>query len=279
MADVELRDLQLYMLDILKEIDRICKKYDIQYFLAYGSCLGAVRHKGFIPWDDDIDLHMKSDDFLKFMEVCKTELGDKYYLESHFNNVQSYQFWNQFGVKNSTSINMSMSHVHRAWGICVDIFPIFPYSKESNVQKKRRKIFSLMKLLSLKYYHVGTLQQARGVDKIKKMIHYFLPDNINLKLFRYCFRKLCEPVENQQESCLSSYSLYMSPKEWFENEWFDDIIRMEYEGEKFPCPIGYEKYLKSLYGDYMQIPKNKIKHSDDPNVVVKFDECYETYWS
>ena len=72
MANVENRKLQLFMLDILKELDRICKKNNIQYFLAYGSCLGAVRHHGFIPWDDDIDVCMKIDDYLIVMDVCKS---------------------------------------------------------------------------------------------------------------------------------------------------------------------------------------------------------------
>ena len=101
MSNVELRDLQLYMLDILKAIDKICKKHDIQYFLAAGSLLGAVRHKGFIPWDDDVDLYMKVDDYFKFIEVCKKELSDEYYLQNRLEDVKSYVFWLQFGVKNS----------------------------------------------------------------------------------------------------------------------------------------------------------------------------------
>lgn len=277
MANVELRELQLYMLDILKEIDRICKKHDIQYFLAYGSCLGAVRHKGFIPWDDDIDLHMKADDYLKFMEVCKNELSDKYYLESHFNNVQSYQFWNQFGVKNSTSINMSMSHVHRAWGICVDIFPIFPYTKDEKEQNKRHKMHRIMQLLSLKYYHVGTMKNVKGIDKIKKMIHLLVPDSINLKLFRYYFKKICDE-KNTDPSCLTTFSPLFPKSTYFEGEWFNKAIELDFEDMKFPCPSGYDNYLRMYYKDYMQVPKDKTKHSDDPNVVISFDECYEKYW-
>lgn len=279
MANVELQELQQYMLGILREIDRICKKHNIQYFFGYGSLLGAVRHNGFIPWDDDIDLHMKMEDYFKFIEVCKKELSDEYYIENHSSNVQSYQYWTQFGVKNSTSINMSMSHIHRSWGICVDIFPVFPYSKDAKEQKKRQSIFRKMKLLSIKYYHIGTLKQAKGIEKLKKMAHYLVPDWLNLFLFRKYFRELCKEVENPENRCQTIYSIYNTPEQYFENEWLDDIIELEYEGEKYPCPVGYDGYLRTLYGDYMQIPKNKEKHSDDPNVVVKFGECYEKYWS
>ncbi len=279
MANVELRELQQYMLGILEEIDRICKKHDIQYFFGYGSCLGAVRHKGFIPWDDDIDLHMKMEDYFKFLEVCKTEIGDEYYIENHLSNVQSYQYWTQFGVKNSTSINLSMSQVHKAWGICVDIFPVFPYSKDPKEQKKRQKDFRKMRLLSVKYYHIGTLNQAKGIEKMKKMVHYLVPDWLNLILFRRYFNALCKEAKLPENRCQTIYSIYMTPEQYFENEWLDSIVELEYEGQKVPCPVGYHEYLKTQYGDYMQIPKNKENHSDDPNVVVNFSECYKKYWS
>ena len=278
MAKVELRELQLYMLDILKEIDRICTKHDIPYFAAYGTCLGAVRHKGFIPWDDDIDLHMYADDYMRFLEVCKTELGEKYYLQNHFEDAKSYIFWYQFGVKNSTSINMSMSHIHKPWGICVDIFPLFPYTKNPAIQKKLKKYYKFMTLLSLKYYHVGTLKTAKGIEKIKKMVHLLIPDKISCALFRHFFKKLCD-TKGMDPSCITTHSPGLPEGAYFEKEWFDKKIELDFEDMKLPCPSGYDSYLRMYYKDYMQIPKDKTKHSDDPNVVISFDECYENYWN
>lgn len=277
MAEVNLRDLQLYMLEILKEIDRICKKHNIQYYLAYGSCIGAVRHQGFIPWDDDIDIQMKAADYLKFMEICKTELDEKYYLDNHFYDAKSYIYWCQFGVKNSTSINRSMSHIHKPWGICVDIFPLFPYSKDPAIQKKCQRDFRIMRLLSLKHYHVGTMRNAKGIEKLKKVVHYIIPDRINCALFRYYFKKLSS-AEGLGEQCMTDY-LDVRPQDYMEEAWFTDAVELDYENMKMPCPINYDAYLRLIFGDYMQIPKDKTKHSDDPNVFIKFDECYEKYWS
>ncbi len=277
MADVNLRDLQLYMLDILKELDRICRKNNIQYYLAYGSCIGAVRHHGFIPWDDDIDIQMKMEDYLKFMEICKTELDEKYYLNNHFHDAKSYIFWSQFGVKNSTSINRSMSHVHKPWGICVDIFPLFPYSRDPEIQKRLQRNFRIMRILSLKHYHVGTMRNTKGIEKLKKMVHCIIPDRMNCALFRYYFKKLCR-AEGLGEQCLTDY-LDVSPQDYMEKAWFEDTVELDYENLKMPCPVNYDAYLTLIFGDYMQIPKDKTKHSDDPNVIIKFDECYERYWS
>ena len=265
------------MLDILKELDRICKKNNIQYFLAYGSCLGAVRHHGFIPWDDDIDVCMKIDDYLKFMDVCKSELGEKYYFQSHFDDAKTYIFWNRIGVENSTSINLAMSHIHQPWGICIDIFPLFPYSKNPVMQKKRQKKFKIMKLLSLKYYHVGTMMNASFIDKLKKVVHCLIPDCVNRFLFKYYFMKLCD-YKGMDEECLTSYD-FLPSDGYLGSDWFEKSIELEFEDIKMPCPINYDAYLTKYYRDYMQIPKNKVKHSDDPNVVIKLNECYKNYWS
>jgi phosphorylcholine metabolism protein LicD len=172
-----------------------------------------------------------------------------------------------------------MSQVHKAWGICVDIFPVFPYSKDPKEQKKRQKDFRKMRLLSVKYYHIGTLNQAKGIEKMKKMVHYLVPDWLNLILFRRYFNALCKEAKLPENRCQTIYSIYMTPEQYFENEWLDSIVELEYEGQKVPCPVGYHEYLKTQYGDYMQIPKNKENHSDDPNVVVNFSECYKKYWS
>ena len=277
MATIDNRELQLFMLGILNELDRICKKYDIQYFLAYGSCLGAVRHKGFIPWDDDIDVCMKADDYLRFMEVCKTELGEEYYFQSHFHDTKTYIYWNRIGVKNSTSINLSMSHIHQPWGICLDIFPLFPYTKDADKQRERQKKYRTMRLLSLKYYHIGTMKGAKLVDKLKKCIHFILPDSLNRKLFQHYFVQLCN-AEGMDSKYLTSYD-FLPSDGYLENSWFEDSIDLEFEGRKLPCPINYDAYLTKYYRNYMEIPKNKVKHSDDPNVIIKFDECYEKYWT
>ena len=83
--DKDLAKIKIIELEIMDYIDKICKKYDIKYYIFWGSLLGAIRHKGFIPWDDDIDIAMLPDDYKKFLEVMENEKSDKYYLQNIFN--------------------------------------------------------------------------------------------------------------------------------------------------------------------------------------------------
>lgn len=134
-----------------------------------------------------------------------------------------------------------------------------------------------MKLLSLKHYHVGTMKNAGVKDKLKKMVHCLVPDSINKMLFKHYFKKLAD-TNGLEESCLTSYD-FLPIDGFHENDWFAKSIEVPFEDVKMPCPVGYDSYLRRYYRDYMVIPENKAKHSDDPNVLIKFDECYEKYWS
>ena len=115
MSDYDKRDLQLCELKIMKEIDRICKKNGIIYYLAYGTLLGAVRHKGFIPWDDDVDLFMDLKSYRKFCKVCKKDLGSDYFLQTsfllqfhqNFQHLVSTLYFNQWRLSNRTRCGKS----------------------------------------------------------------------------------------------------------------------------------------------------------------------------
>jgi len=133
-----------------------------------------------------------------------------------------------------------------------------------------------MELLSLKHYHVGTMKNTHGIQKLKKFLHCLIPDSISCALFRYYFNKL-KSTKGMDNDCLTSYDI--SSDVYLKSEWLEKTVELDFEGVKRPCPVNYDAYLRLYYGDYMQIPKDKTKHSDDPNVLIKLDECYEKYWS
>lgn len=272
MANVSVRELQLFQLDILKELNRICRKCGIKYTLAYGSCLGAVRHHGFIPWDDDIDVQMTIDDYNKFTEACKTELDDRFYFQSHEKNPQTYIYWNRIGVKNSTSLNLNMRNVHTEWGICIDIFPIF-LASEARLNEVKRDI-RLLDLLSQKYYHINTIRQAQGSQKFKKMVHKLLPDRVNLALFRGCLHRLSLL---QGDETIALLSTARSIADEFQKSFFDETIDLSFEDTCLPCVRNYDLYLKKLYGDYRKVPDVIETHTGGDDMLVILDEPYTNY--
>lgn len=272
---MELRELQLFELDILKEFDRICRNNQLQYFLACGTLLGAIRHQGFIPWDDDIDVYMPYEDYIKFAKICEKEINSEYYFQSRNENPQNFIYWNRIGRNNTTSIDLSLANIHMQWGICIDIFPLFPYSDDEKIIQKRTHWFKRYELLSLKYLHLKTADSVKGVARLKKKIHGIFNDKTNLKLFHYYETKL--GTEFQDDSLYMDYECSKICG-GFKKEWFSKPCEMKFEDSYFYVPNGYHEYLTAVYGDYMMPPKDKGKHSDNPNVYISFDEPYEKYW-
>ena len=167
-------------LKILVEFDRICKKNKIKYSLGYGTLLGAIRHKGFIPWDDDIDIMMFLDDYLKFEKMVNSELKEEFYFQTRNDNPCNYVFWNRLGLKNTTSIDLRYKDIKADWGICIDIFPIIPISDKKLKRKIELILIRLFTILSLKYLHKFTIKDKVSLkEKIVKTINIIIPDNIN----------------------------------------------------------------------------------------------------
>ena len=157
MRDFDLRALQLKELECLKEIDRLCRKHKIEYFLSWGSAIGAIRHKGFIPWDDDIDVSMKMDDYLRFKEVCAQELDAKYFYQDWESDPYYYSSWAKIRINDTTSVMADMVDYPTHNGICIDIFPLLPYPYEK-LDKRDAWLAKLVTFFSskrLNEYHLG----------------------------------------------------------------------------------------------------------------------------
>lgn len=272
-----LEELKETELGILKEFDRICKENNITYYLAYGTLLGAVRHKGFIPWDDDIDVFVKHEDFLRLKSVCKECMGEQYYYQSREDNLQNFIFWERLGLKNTTSIDSSLKSIKAEWGVGIDIFPLMPVSDIKEEQEKQISDFRKSQIMCLKYLNRATFKQARGTEKIKKIISAFIPDSINRRLYKKYMNKVGEKKEHMDNLCFDFSEL--GNLEYFETKWFSQCIELDFEGYKFPAPIGYKELLTTMYGDYNVIPdeSNRENHSDNKNVIICLNKSYKDF--
>lgn len=243
------RDLQLKILEMVKDVDKLCKKHKIPYYLAYGSVLGAVRHKGFIPWDDDFDIIMKYDDYKKFISICQKELDSKKYFVQTLDTDPNYYL--TFGkIRNieTTLIEENNKDEKMVNGVYIDIFPIVGYPEGK------------LKQIVLNINRAFLLSANRNVINNKILQFVF---KIILKIFgkeriiKYCYK---ECVKYNCDDCDKVVSIFDGDGMKI-NLTSNDILgkpkRVVFEDMKLPIPEKYDKYLKHIYGDYMKLPSEE----------------------
>lgn len=264
------RELQLKILDIVKDIDKLCRDDDIEYYILYGSALGAIRHKGFIPWDDDFDIGMTYDNYIRFIELCETKLDkNKYYLQAYDKEENYYLSFAKLRNITTTLIEVENKDVDIIRSVYVDIFPLVGVPNNK------------MKETILKINRAFMLSANKNIinNKILKLIF-----NIILKIFgrekilkyttRRCFKYNCDSCdcwvsitdgEGYEKNKMNKY-IFGKPK------------YVDFEDIKLPVPSKSDIYLKSIYGDYMKIPsKEQIKKNEHTPYYLNFDIGYKDY--
>lgn len=254
----ELKKLHSLLLLIMCEIDKICKNYNLKYSLWAGSLIGAIRHNGFIPWDDDLDIAMPRDDYEKFCMIFKNIRNTKFSLVSLDDHMYGYGFSKvilngtrieQLGVKNGKNLE-----------IWVDIFPYdnIPNSKFGRILQKSKNYF-FMKLLEEKYDGIyGKKNPLKFLGfKFLHLLNLVINDNWSkLKLDNNM--KKYDKIHTSHISCLSSpYGYY---KEILPSDFFNDICEHKFEDYYFSIFNEYDFYLKKIYGDYMKLPPIEKRH-------------------
>jgi len=257
----QLHLLQKTELDILKTIDKICKEINIKYFLAEGTLLGAVRHGGFIPWDDDIDIAMMRDDYNKFTSYFNTRIIDDCKL-CNSSTIENYHlpFSKVVTLKNTGFENIEAYSLNNYNGVYIDVFPLDKAVEYSNIQnKRRRKIRRYRDMLLFKSGYQMKYTVERFVSKLRS---YFVSFNyIHKKI-----EKLATYYNNKEqiEYIANYYSSYKLNRQTFPKEAFEEIELIKFEDCLLPIPKQYDLVLSIIYGDYMKLPpleKRTCKHS------------------
>ena len=243
-----LRRQQMRMLDILMEVDRICKKHDIRYWLSSGTLIGALRHDGFIPWDDDLDIEMMRSDYLRLMKVLPSELPEWLALQNDETDPNYFFFYAK--VRDRRSKILEHNNYDRLWkeqGISIDIFPMEQHPIW--LHKLTEKTVGHM----YKIWRTST-DDAKAIKKVRRIFDF------NNKLLFPSLRAILSPLTSHFSPLKTITSGMGIP---FHNRRFlDEIFPLTthvFEGHELPVPGHADAHLRHLYGDYMQLPDlNKI---------------------
>lgn len=258
------RKLQLAQLDLLLELKEICEKNNINYFLIGGTLLGAVRHKGFIPWDDDIDVGMMRSDYEKFRKVCDSELSDDYKLYDWNIDKSSPLAFMKLKIKGTKLIEDIAINSQVNNEIFIDIFP-YDMCPSGKLKKKihATKILLYKKIMLIRCGY--RMSENRKV--LRKYLNKSLYKLLELMFARYSvdeIRKLYEKEEfrynNDDTDCCVNLSGSYSYKTEMQNlEILKSFSELEFEKNKFSVPVLYDKYLRGVYGDYMELPPKAMQ--------------------
>lgn len=237
-----LRKAQLRLLDILVEIDKVCRKNNIPYWLDFGTLLGAVRHKGFIPWDDDVDITILRKDQKRLYKALELELPKKYVVQNHKTDRNYYLAYGR--VVDTTSEVVSIHKTEFAKehnGLFVDIFP---------VEKGSVKIKTAFDTIYGRTFRRINHFSSSKTDYMIACVLY--PPCWLLEKALRCFFSVFR-VNNLIYSYAIDFFTLMRNKRVNPKTIFP-LSEIEFEGHKFLCPGNYDAYLTNIYGDYMQIP-------------------------
>ena len=263
-----LREHQLVMLEMLRVLDRICSKYDISYQLFAGTALGAVRHGGFIPWDDDLDVVMLRNEYNHFLQVAPKEVGERYFVQAEFSEHWPCAF-SKLRKNGTACIERYIPKDPKTHqGVYIDIFPCdnlssnglmrglqFAFSKlliAQNLDKRGYITSSLLKKT--------TMRVARLLPK--KSLYQIVVDS----------EDDTTPLVHTFFGASRSYQKSIYPRQWFENS-----VTMNFEDGVFPVSANYDELLTKLYGTYMEMPSEKVRAVKVHAELVDLEHSYEDY--
>lgn len=272
MDNVLLKELQKVELEILLEVDRVCKKNKIKYFLVSGTLLGAIRHKGFIPWDDDIDICMPVKDYRKFCKVCRKELNEKYFLQTYETDLTSMLFAK---VRKNGTTAIEENREKRAYhqGVWIDIFPLVAIKNDSRwIEKFTQTVLFAKRLIKKK---IDWIEEDKNLPFYKK-IHRLIPLS-SVRLFVGIILKKAFKNPEKYDSC---YYIWSKKKFYarFETSLFESVSDMEFEGYTFPVPTKWHEYLTVVYGDYMKLPPPEKRNGGCHTIsIIDLESDYRNY--
>lgn len=250
-----MNEIQEKLIEMSKEYIKVCEKLNLRYFALAGTILGAVRHKGFIPWDDDIDFCMPDEDYKIFLKEAPKYLPKNYFIQHRDSEKNYFSPYAKIRDSNTTAIEIANKDTDINHGLWVDIFPL--YGMPSSVRKCKRLDFIDFEIMRRRYLHYR-YKSHRFLGKCVNFINYIICPSKRLayKITKHYFKK---SAFDKSEYVWWGWHKRLEIR--LRKEWFDSYIEMPFEDIKVRVPKNYDEYLKAHYGNWEQLPPEEKRVS------------------
>mgnify|MGYP002621064780 FL=1 len=273
MEQATLRKLQLLQLQELKDVTAFCDRHGIRYFLDSGTLLGAVRHKGFIPWDDDVDICMDVKNYEAFLRIAHL-LPERYYVQNFRTDPTMPAIWTKIRVNDTTVTPRNVPILNTHCGACMDIFAIAGLARSNPGRKLQHISFVLFRSLMSKEEKLAAGQTfSCGIMLLQRF-----PFSLRRRIALICERMLFLATQNNDKCFSVFYDPCDKDTPFFSPGWFtaENAVLLNFEGESFSCPDHYEAVLESYFGDW-QTPPPPEQRTGHGDLIVDFDHGVEYY--
>lgn len=257
------------LMGIVEVIDGICKKHDITYFVDWGTLLGAARHKGFIPWDDDIDLAVKRPDYQRLIDILQKELPEGWRVSTPFNRETHRQFFS--GVSNGTQLDLSKEHLAQYYGCpfvaTLDIFPLDYLPRDPGEEEVVRSLFTII------WTAVDLIKKEAAPEEIEQAVkdvedYCGIPidrsKNLRSELWKLANQLVMSYGEEDGDYLVQwcTYTNLMAKgiEFKFNKEWYDEVVYLPFHNMMVPAPREYDEVLKVMFGDWHKRVRNTQSH-------------------
>lgn len=253
MTEMTIGDVQKATLLVMKELDRICCENNFVYWITAGTLIGAIRHGGYIPWDDDLDIAMPRDDYEKLIKYLNEQYHNPHFSIHTFENNHRYPFYiSRFC---DTAHKLVFDDYNYESGCFVDIYPYDGMGKKNDYKywKEKEHYFQITQKL-LKLSQCSSLLYGNSTTHKLANLPFLLISKIIGRDYYYKSLNKYQSVFSWDESDYIGVISWSSGTYCYPKEWFDKIQRVSFNNIEVNAPVEYDKYLKMLYGDYMRLP-------------------------
>lgn len=271
--EIDLEKLKECELNILKHFICICESLNLKYYLIGGTLLGAVRHKGFIPWDDDIDVGMPRRDYEIFLKKAQGMLPEKYFVQTHISDPEYPNCFAKIRDNDTTFLETSSQKLKMNHGVFIDIFPLDVYPDHQ---------LSMKWLDFVKDFCTVRIQD---IFQYEKPIERTTMGKIRLAISKICFPDYRKAVSVRDRVLKSvkkgnkyaNHGGAWGKKEIVPIEWYGEGIELDFEGIRARGPVRYDLWLSQVYGKYMELPPIEKRVTHHYTEVIDLNKSFKNY--